>query len=209
MICPATGLPAVFVACIGFVDCKRRYVAVTILCLTCFINSGHRAGFVVNHIDISPKYVRIRSNFNNIVRKKWKSAWSLMYFFRCCWISLKTVYRKLEFKADVAGLWLELVCWWTYCLTRKPAIAKGTDLASADAADFEVNYWRKNWLVICNEEDTAMARPTLKHSNSWDFYAQPAWQPALGIIPPELCKSVHSFKKTITKQRGERILSRF
>ena len=55
-VCAASGVPAVFIACIGFIDCELRYVAVTILCLTYFINSCGQAGFMANHVDISPKY---------------------------------------------------------------------------------------------------------------------------------------------------------
>jgi len=55
----ASGAPAVLIACIGFIDCELRYVAVTILCLTYFTNSCCRAGMMVNHVDISPKSARL------------------------------------------------------------------------------------------------------------------------------------------------------
>ena len=55
----ASGAPAVLIAGIGFIDCELRYVAVTVLCLTYFTNSCCRAGLMVNHVDISPKSVRL------------------------------------------------------------------------------------------------------------------------------------------------------
>ena len=55
----ASGAPAVFIACLGFIDCERRHVAVTVLCLTYFTNSCCRAGLMVNHVDISPKSARL------------------------------------------------------------------------------------------------------------------------------------------------------
>jgi len=51
----ASAAPSVLIACIGFIDCELRYVAVAILCLTYFTNSCCRAGMMVNHVDISPK----------------------------------------------------------------------------------------------------------------------------------------------------------
>ena len=51
----ASGLPAVFIACLGLIDHDRRHVAVTVLCLTFFINTFSRAGFMVNIVDISPR----------------------------------------------------------------------------------------------------------------------------------------------------------
>jgi len=59
VICLASGVPAVFIACIGLIGCELRYLAVTVLCLTYFTNSCCRAGFMVNHVDISPKYALV------------------------------------------------------------------------------------------------------------------------------------------------------
>jgi len=56
VVCAASAVPAVLIACIGFADCELRYVAVTILCLAYFANNCCRAGMMVNHVDISPKY---------------------------------------------------------------------------------------------------------------------------------------------------------
>ena len=52
----ASGIPAILIACIGLVECELRYVAVAVLCLTYLTNSCCRAGLMVNHVDISPKY---------------------------------------------------------------------------------------------------------------------------------------------------------
>lgn len=63
----SSGVPAVFIACMGFIDCELRYVAVTILCLTFFINTCSRAGFVVNHVDISPKHAGVLFGISNTI----------------------------------------------------------------------------------------------------------------------------------------------
>ena len=54
-VCTASGVPAVLIACTGFIDCERRYVAVTIISLASLINSCYGAGYLANHVDISPK----------------------------------------------------------------------------------------------------------------------------------------------------------
>ena len=52
---PATVIPGILIVAMGFVECHLRYLAVALLCVGLFFNSFCRAGFMVNHVDISPK----------------------------------------------------------------------------------------------------------------------------------------------------------
>jgi len=55
IVVSATSIPAGLLVALGFVNCEMRSLAVALLCLTVGINSTCRAGFTINHVDISPR----------------------------------------------------------------------------------------------------------------------------------------------------------
>ncbi|XP_064646594.1 sialin-like isoform X2 [Lineus longissimus] len=58
-------LPAIFLIAASFVDCERRMVAVGLLITAVACSSLNRSGYVVNHLDIAPRYGGILFGITN------------------------------------------------------------------------------------------------------------------------------------------------
>ena len=62
-----TLIPAAFLVSLGFLACHQAAAAVSILVLAMTFSAFHYNGYVVNHLDIAPKYAGVLMGFSNTV----------------------------------------------------------------------------------------------------------------------------------------------
>ncbi|XP_064642503.1 sialin-like isoform X2 [Lineus longissimus] len=61
----AFGFPCVFLIGLGFLDCTQKYLAVGLVVIAVTFNAMCRSGYIVNHVDIAPRYAGILFGFTN------------------------------------------------------------------------------------------------------------------------------------------------
>uniref|UniRef100_A0A2C9LVE5 Major facilitator superfamily (MFS) profile domain-containing protein n=1 Tax=Biomphalaria glabrata TaxID=6526 RepID=A0A2C9LVE5_BIOGL len=52
-------------ACVGQVTCEYRHLAVVLICITSACTSFSKAGFMVNSLDLAPRYAGILFGIHN------------------------------------------------------------------------------------------------------------------------------------------------
>ncbi|KAI8795804.1 sialin isoform X1 [Biomphalaria glabrata] len=57
--------PAISMACVGQVTCEYRHLAVVLICITSACTSFSKAGFLVNSLDLAPRYAGILFGIHN------------------------------------------------------------------------------------------------------------------------------------------------
>ncbi|XP_064642152.1 sialin-like [Lineus longissimus] len=58
-------VPAVFIIAASFLNCTQRYLAVAFLVISVTMTSMSRCGYIVNHVDIAPRYAGILFGITN------------------------------------------------------------------------------------------------------------------------------------------------